>query len=958
MINDKDIILKEKFLSISSWEELVDFIIDYQEITETIQTKRLQKKDISYALFDKKPKYKKYQIPKKTVGKFREIEAPIGKLKTIQKIIKSCVELCFTPKSAAHGFVKERSIVSNARQHKGRKYVYNIDLENFFPSIYFGRVRGVFKNNPFNFSPEFAKHLANLCCNDSGVLPQGAATSPIISNLICRALDGKLSAFAKRYKIKFTRYADDITFSSNSSIFEEQTFIDELKKIIESESFKINGEKVRLQNQYQRQVVTGLTVNKKVNVPQKFINDLDFQIWLFAKNPIDAQARLEQNYTKRHRYGGEVPQIDSVIKGNLAFLKMVIGEDSAQYIRLICKFFGENSTQYTQLIGRVMGEDSAQYIRLADRFLAAENEKTQEAKSKNDAKKEFEQQEMERVEKEFKEEFEKIYVLKTDEEVSKILLDIQLKINDYSDKEYLREVLTSAKNEFNDQKLSETNRYLSTSIKNDHFNPFNQEYANIIEKYRPKIRNTDTRKTPKNPQHLAEFLSLFRSDFSNFKNLVHSSNQSYKDVVGNAKYEFDLIGKQEIGVFNQEIPKEIYMVIREFIDNLRLGSRKDVKYDNLPYSIFFKEKGDLITDFNYCYRFANDNNNGVKISEIIKYLFSKDIENYDKIWYLDIDPNIDYIFKNVLTSTYNIALAIEIILKSCKDSSKIGAVRFKAFRWNNKVILRIINLGTTILDQTAFEYLNNSLGGSTKDLITLLTGYCDFNYRANFKDGKRKLSLIPNSNTEGVSENYDPEGFTYELIFYRPLKFLLIDNGDSKKRIEKAKTIIHNNPGFEYLLKDCEDFNLHKYEYELTSFNAVFIHVNNPEYESLKNYLIRNRIPTISFGGGKLFNKITINYDMNDSQFYNNLENYIKKVKESSDLSFDFWEQQIQPNQAIINDLDEIADKIQNNSNISLKDLPDSIKNELFNFMGVTIDLPPFENLRQLINFCKKHKLK
>ncbi len=325
MLNDKDIILKEKFLSISSWEELAEFIMEYQELKEVEPTKRSQKKDISYALFDRKPKYKKYQIPKKTVGKFREIEAPIGKLKTIQKIIKSCIELCFVPKPAAHGFVKDspkRSIVTNAREHKGRNFVYNIDLENFFPSVFFGRVRGIFKTNPFNFPPEVAKHLANLCCNDLGVLPQGAATSPIITNLVCRALDSKMSAFAKRYKVKFTRYADDITFSSNKPVFEEKAFIDELKKIVESENFKINSEKVRLQNQYQRQVVTGLTVNKKVNVPQKFIKDLDFQIWLFAKNPIDAQARLEQNYTKRHRYGGEVPQIDSVIKGNLAFLKI------------------------------------------------------------------------------------------------------------------------------------------------------------------------------------------------------------------------------------------------------------------------------------------------------------------------------------------------------------------------------------------------------------------------------------------------------------------------------------------------------------------------------------------------------------------------------------------------------------------------------------------------------------
>lgn len=930
----KDITLKEKFLSISSWEELADLVINYQKTKETIPAERLEKKHISYALFDRKPKYKKYQIRKKAAGKFREIDAPIGKLKTIQKIIKSCIELCFTPKSAAHGFVKERSIVTNARQHKGRKFVYNIDLEDFFPSIHFGRVRGIFKSKPFCFPPEVAKHLANLCCNDLNVLPQGGATSPIISNLICRALDGKLSAFAKRHKIKFTRYADDITFSSNRPVFEGKDFIDELKHIIENENFKINEKKVRLQNQYQRQVVTGLTVNKKVNVSKRFINDLDFQIWLFVKDPVQAQIRLEQNYTKRHRYGGEVPKIERVIQGKLDFLRMVIGEDSARYKRLADKFLAQIQPEEEKI---------------------TEHE---EIESEESLKK-TEQQEIRLVKKEFQEEFAKIDSCKTEEEVSEILLSIKLKINECGKMPHLKKLVSLEKEKFKEKIQTPQNKYLTYSLKNEKIeDPFgaDSEYDNFIEKNRPK---TKYKNAPKNPQHLAEFLHLFRSGSSHFKDLVHSNSLLYKNVIDNAKNEFNLIGKKEKGVFNQKIPKEIYIVVREFINNLALVSRKrEKKYDDLPYSIFFKEKRGLIRDFNRYYRFTNDDNqgNGVKISEIIKYVFSKDSDNYNKIWYLDIDTDIDKTFSNVLTSTYNIALAIEKILLSCKEFSDIGAVRFKATRWKNKVVLRITNLNVSLQHKTAFEYLND-LGGDTNTLITLLTGYCDFNIIANFQDGKSKLSLIPYSDTEGVSSNYDPEGFTYELIFYRPLKFLLIDNGDNNQRIEKAKTIISNNGGFGYILSSYKTFDFDTNEYQLTSFNAVFVHVNNPEFENLKKYLINNKIPTISFGGEKWYNKITINYDMSDSQFYDNLENYIKIVKESSDLSFDFWEQQIQSNQSIIKDLDEIADKIQNNG-ISLENLPDDIKNDLFNFIGHKIDLPAFENLRQLMNFCKRQKLK
>lgn len=124
-------------------------------------------------------------------------------------------------------------------KHVKRNYIFNIDLLDFFTKIDFKRVRGIFQSKPFNFSPLVAKDLANLCCNDIGVLPQGASTSPIISNLICRALGGKLSKLAKTKRIRYTQYVDDITFSSNQNIFDEK-LMEVLKKIIEGEGFLIN----------------------------------------------------------------------------------------------------------------------------------------------------------------------------------------------------------------------------------------------------------------------------------------------------------------------------------------------------------------------------------------------------------------------------------------------------------------------------------------------------------------------------------------------------------------------------------------------------------------------------------------------------------------------------------------------------------------------------------------------
>lgn len=202
--------LKTKFLALANWEGIAELVDYYEESTDLLKVKRTNKSDVSYSLFSKKNQYKSYQVPKKKKGKFRNIESPNRKLKSIQKVLQICLDLCFTPRNAAHGFVKKRSIVTNASKHVKRNYVFNIDLLDFFTKIDFKRVRGIFQSKPFLFSPQIAKDLANLCCNDIGVLPQGASTSPAISNLICRALDGKLSRLAKIKRIRYTRYVDDM----------------------------------------------------------------------------------------------------------------------------------------------------------------------------------------------------------------------------------------------------------------------------------------------------------------------------------------------------------------------------------------------------------------------------------------------------------------------------------------------------------------------------------------------------------------------------------------------------------------------------------------------------------------------------------------------------------------------------------------------------------------------------
>lgn len=233
-------------------------------------------------------KYKTFDIPKKNGG-VRTIHAPVGKLKIYQKILANLLYECADELDAAnprkplsHGFRKGRSIISNASQHKNRRYVLNLDLEDFFPTFHFGRVRGFFiKDQGFALKPGCATILAQIACFD-GALPQGSPCSPIIADLIAHVLDLRLVRFAKQHRVTYSRYADDLTFSTNEKTFPPALAIggtsssdpwvlaEPLIDRITSTGFVVNATKTRMHVAGSRQMVTGLTVNEKVNISQAY----------------------------------------------------------------------------------------------------------------------------------------------------------------------------------------------------------------------------------------------------------------------------------------------------------------------------------------------------------------------------------------------------------------------------------------------------------------------------------------------------------------------------------------------------------------------------------------------------------------------------------------------------------------------------------------------------------------
>jgi RNA-directed DNA polymerase len=255
-------------------------------------------KAVSYILY-KIPaadKYTTFEIPKRTGGQ-RSIKAPTEKLKNLQRKLADLLQDCQAEieKSrklqdrTAHGFKRGKSIVTNARQHRHRRWVLNVDLEDFFPSINFGRVRGfLIKNRDFALDEKVATVIAQIACHDN-TLPQGSPCSPVISNLVGHVLDMRLVKLTDKFGCTYSRYADDLTFSTSKREFpaeivkplgdqapEAHLWVpgEALQGVISRSGFTINPKKTRFMYRTSRQEVTGLTVNQKIGIRWQYRHDV------------------------------------------------------------------------------------------------------------------------------------------------------------------------------------------------------------------------------------------------------------------------------------------------------------------------------------------------------------------------------------------------------------------------------------------------------------------------------------------------------------------------------------------------------------------------------------------------------------------------------------------------------------------------------------------------------------
>lgn len=294
-------------------------------------------------------RYKHFEIRKKTGGA-RLITSPRNQsFMLILRYVNDILKALYTPSEFAMGFAEGRSVVTNASIHIGQNYIFNIDLKDFFSSIEQARVWKRLQLEPIGLKRPLASIIAGLCSmkvkDEEGkaryILPQGAPTSPIITNMICDTLDRRLAGLAKRFGLRYSRYADDISFSSMHNVYHAGgEFRTELVRIIESQGFKINSKKTRQQKVGGHQEVTGIVVSDKLNVTQRYVRDIRNILYIWdrygyntAFNKFYPKYQVEKGHVKKSN-----PDMVNVLDGKLLYLKMVKGEDDNTYRRLRCKF--------------------------------------------------------------------------------------------------------------------------------------------------------------------------------------------------------------------------------------------------------------------------------------------------------------------------------------------------------------------------------------------------------------------------------------------------------------------------------------------------------------------------------------------------------------------------------------------------------------------------------------------
>lgn len=291
--------------------------------------------------------YRTFALNKRSGG-HRAIATPSTPLKIIQQKLNQALHAVYGGRSPAHGCVPGKSIITNASSHLGKKLILNLDLQDFFPSIHFGRVKGMFRGKPYRLPEKAALTLAQICCFE-GRLPAGAPTSPTVANMVCAKLDSDLKALARGTGCKYTRYVDDITFSTGESRFPSPVAYrdsitnrwmvgDSVCKVLTDNGFQINAAKTRVLPRGYRQEVTGLLVSDTLNVKRKLIRQVKAMLHAWEHWGLEgASQHFHTKYDSKQRRVKR-PDFARVVRGKIEFIGSVRGRDDFIYLDMISKY--------------------------------------------------------------------------------------------------------------------------------------------------------------------------------------------------------------------------------------------------------------------------------------------------------------------------------------------------------------------------------------------------------------------------------------------------------------------------------------------------------------------------------------------------------------------------------------------------------------------------------------------
>ena len=375
------------------------FCINAYDLAELID---VEYSYLTYILYGMRDSVRYHEFPvKKKDGTYRKILSPHPKLKRVQSslsnMLYACREAAFaheiSVKASSHGFEKNRSPFTNAAKHVGRRYVFNLDLKDFFPSIHIGRIIGVLtKDRAYQVNGNVAQMIAQLSCH-KGLLPQGAPTSPILANMVASVMDRRLRKLAKEHRCSYSRYADDLTFSTNQRVFpkaiadfelNQQVKVgDVLAKIITRSGFQVHDGKVRMCLSQSKQSVTGLTVNVGVSTDRRYRKE--------TRAMCHSLFKTGKYHISRD---GDTEKLDvnnlKPLDGRLSYISKVSEQDRERKSKNAQLFFEEqkrlsNPTSYERLFARfllfksfanpehpvVVGEGITDfmYLRSASRFV-------------------------------------------------------------------------------------------------------------------------------------------------------------------------------------------------------------------------------------------------------------------------------------------------------------------------------------------------------------------------------------------------------------------------------------------------------------------------------------------------------------------------------------------------------------------------------------------------------------